>query len=204
MEALPARYLRARAYLQSLPAGLDSFPECRVRAEVYTDVRESFPELGKDTSLPPRVSAYFKGHHDKQWISEVLGQVINLLARDSLPGDDAFLDYTYGLNQRLFQSSFLRHLMRLVTPTLIVMGAAQRWGTLHEGTTLTAGKIVRKSDGNRTTGTLHFPAGLYPELFLRALVPAFRAGIDGARAEHAEVRLVRVEPTLAEYEIAWR
>jgi len=204
MDVLPPRYAHARAYLESLPSGLDSFPKCRVRAEVYTDVRGRFPDLARDAQLPPRVIAYFKGHHDGHWMPEVLGQVVNLLARDSLPSDRAFLDYTYELNQHLFQSSILRHLMRLVTPTFVVMGAAQRWSALHEGSSLTAGKIARKSDGNRTSGTLQFPPGLFPELFLHALVSAFRAGIDGARAEHGDVRLVRIERDLAEYEIEWR
>jgi hypothetical protein len=202
---LSSRYPRARSYLKSLPQGFDSFPDCRARGEVFDDVRMHFPELGRDPMLPPVIAGFFKGEYANRWMPEVVGQVVNLMIRDAaLPTDDALLKWSYETSSRLFRDSPFRVLMKLVSPTLLVMGAAQRWSALHAGSTLESGKVERTEDGSATSGLLRFPAGLFPELFLRALAPAFQAAVENARARNVAVNLRRFSSTDAEYRITWR
>jgi hypothetical protein len=130
--------------MKSLPQGLETFPECRVRGEVFDDVRLRFPEIGRDPMLPGVVTAFFKGEYSNRWMPEVVGQTVNLMIRDAaLPTDDAFHKWSYETSSRLFRDSPFRVLMKLVSPTLLVMGAAQRWSAMHAGTTLEAGKVER-------------------------------------------------------------
>ena len=202
---LSSRYPRARAYVKSLPQGFDSFPECRARGEVFDDVRLRFPEIGRDPTLPDAIAGFFKGEYMNRWMPEVVGQAVNLMIRDAaLPTDDALLKWSYETSSRLFRDSPFRVLMKLVSPTLLVMGAAQRWSALHAGTTLEAGKVERTGDGSATSGLIRFPSGLFPELFLRALAPAFQAAVENARARNAAVDLRRFSSTEAEYRITWR
>ena len=202
---LSSRYPRARAYVKSLQQGLDSFPECRARGEVFDDVRLRFPEIGRDPMLPGVITGFFKGEYMNRWMPEVVGQTVNLMIRDvSLPTDDALFKWSYETSSRLFRDSPFRVLMKLVSPTLLVMGAAQRWSALHAGTTLVAGKVERTEDGSATSGLLRFPGGLFPELFLRALAPAFQAAVENARARNVTVVLRRSSSTDAEYRTTWR
>jgi hypothetical protein len=202
---LSSRYPRARAYVRSLPQGLDSFPDCRARGEVFEDVRLHFREMGRDPMLPAVITSFFKGEFTNRWMPEVVGQAVNLLIRDAgLPTVDALLKWSYETSSRLFRDSPFRVLMKLVSPTLLVMGAAQRWSALHAGTTLGAGKVERTEEGSATSGLLRFPSGLFPELFLRALAPAFQAAVENARARNVVVGLRRFSGTDAEYRITWR
>jgi hypothetical protein len=202
---LSSRYPRARAYVKSLSQGLDSFPDCRVRGEVFDDVRLRFTEIGRDPMLPPVIAGFFKGEYANRWMPEVVGQAVNLMVRDAaLPTDDALLKWSYETSSRLFRDSPFRVLMKLVSPTLLVMGAAQRWSALHAGTSLEAGKVERTEGGSATSGLLRFPAGLFPELFLRMLAPAFQAAVENARARDVAVNVARFSNTDAEYRITWR
>jgi hypothetical protein len=191
--------------MKSLPRGLESFPECRARGEVFDDVRLRFSEIGRDPMLPGVVTGFFKGEYANRWMPEVVGQTVNLMIRDvALQTDDALFKWSYETSSRLFRDSPFRVLMKLVSPTLLVMGAAQRWSALHEGTALEAGKVERIEGGSATTGLLRFPAGLFPALFLRTLVPAFQAAVENARARDVAVALRHFSNTDAEYRITWR
>ena len=136
---------------------------------------------------------------------EVLGQIVNLMIRDAaLPSDEAVLKWSYETSARFFNESPFRLLVRLLSPTLLVMGATQRWNAVHEGTELRTTRVARTDGVSRTTGTLKFPEGLFPELFLRGLVPAFQVAVESARATDVSARLAAFSPTEARYEIAWR
>jgi hypothetical protein len=205
MGELSPRYPRARAYLAALPNGFDTFPKCRARGEVYDDVRLHFPELGQDPTLPQPVIDFFKGRYEKEWMPEVLGQVVNLMIRDAaLPSDEAVLKWSYETSTRFFCDSPFRLLVRLLSPTLLVMGATQRWTAVHEGTELKTTPAARTDGVSRTTGRLTFPEGLFPELFLRGLALAFQVAVESARATEVSTRLASFSSTGAQYEIEWR
>jgi hypothetical protein len=205
MHELSPKYPRARAYLAALPGGFDAFPKCRARGEVYDDVRLRFPDLGRDPSLPEPVIDFFRGRFEKDWMPEVLGQVVHLMIRDqALSTDEAILKWSHETNARFFRDSPFRLLVRLLSPTLLVMGAAQRWTALHEGSELRTTRVTQTDGISRTSGVLTFPDGLFPELFLRVLVPAFQVAVEAARAKDVSVRLAASSSTGATYEIQWR
>jgi hypothetical protein len=200
-----ARFPLATAYVEGLPAGSNSFPSCRVRALVFEAIAKDFPQLGQSELPDPLLGALLRGQLDPNtWIPEVTGQIANLMVREECFETEAeFHAWTYGLNSRMFDKPFLRSVMRLMSPTLLVMGAAKRWSMVHEGTRLNS-TPVRDAGGRKlTTGELRFPAGLFHASFLEALTPAFSAALAVARGRDVKVRLAHSGAGTADYEVSW-
>lgn len=198
------RFPSASAYLSGLPKGLDSFPECRVRVLVFEHIGRQYPELARDAPPGP-ISDLLAGSLDSSnWVPEVVGQVANLMVRDAcLPSDEAYCDWTYEMSLLSFGKPLLRQLMRLISPSLLVLGAAKRWSALHVGTELGTSSVHNLGERSEVAGQLRFPRGLFPELFLIGLCPAFRAALSLARGRAIRVELGARTEVSAEYVVSW-
>jgi hypothetical protein len=197
------RFPRAAAYYASLPAGLDSFPDCLALTETYDGVRDYLSEHGGVGELPGPVADYLAGRvPKKQWGPEVVPMVLQMILFDIL-GEDATMQWFYEDATRIFKGPIMRYMMRLVSPTLVVMGASSRWNALRRGTALTADPVQKTPDRLRTTARLAFADGLYPHIYLRALEQSFTAALDGARGRDVQVALAEVLPGEARYYVSW-
>jgi hypothetical protein len=194
----------ASAYLQSLPAGLNSFPNCRVRALVFEHIGRRYPELSRAVPPGPLAALLGSALDSSSWVPEVVGQVANLMLRDAcLESDEAYCDWTYEVSLVSFEKPLLRQLMRLMSPGLLVFGAAKRWGAVHSGTELTTSGVRNDGEQSEVTGRLRFPPGLFPDLFLMGLCPAFRAALSMARGRDIQVKLEGRTATAADYLVSW-
>jgi len=202
----PQRFPRAAGYLAALPAGLGGHPQCLARVTIAESHHRDHATIAREARLPPSVGALFEGTVDPDaWIPEVVFQAANLMVRDTrFDSDEAFFEWTYETSRELFDKPVLRTLMRLMSPTLIVLGSTKRWGAFHKGSMLTAGAITNRGPLASVESVLAFPAGLFPSLFLRGLERAFAAALVGARAKDPAVRLVDESHTGARYEVTWR
>jgi hypothetical protein len=198
----PARWPHATAFLDALPQGFDSFPECECLRETYEGARARVREGGDPGALPGPVQRYFDEDEDRKWIPEVIGLTLQMMMFD-LEGEEAGVQWFYDDAKRIFEGPIMRFLMKLMSPTLVVMGASSRWGALRRGSTLTASPVKKDTEHNRAIATLEFPDGLYPELFLRGLEQSFKAAVDGARGNDVDVKLTNIEPGRAAYEVTW-
>jgi hypothetical protein len=200
----PARFPLASAYLASLPKGLDSFPQCRVRVLVFEPIGKAYPALAEGVAAGP-VAALLRGAvTSNDWVPEVVGQVANLMLRDACLASDAeYFDWSYRASEVSFDKPLVRNLIRLISPTLLVMGAARRWSTLHDGTQLETTPVVAAGERWQTIGRLRFPAGLFPPLFLQGLTAAFSAAMALARGRSIEVALRDQTATSADYVVTW-
>jgi hypothetical protein len=214
----PARLPRAAAYLSSLPQGLQSFPRCRVRDVTVEPYARAFGALAEEPGLPTPVVDIFAGVGGGPTYPEVVFQLVHLVVRDRVFDDDApFYEWIFDANAQLFDRPILRSLMRLVSPTLIVLGAAKRWGAFHDGSELTADRVVVSGDRAETFSHLRYPSGLFSNVFLRGLEHVFMAALLSSRARAPRVKLARVEDigpgslsgtpseslALASYEVSW-
>lgn len=129
---------------------------------------------------------------------------MNLAVRDvSFQDDQGFLDRTTAWSRELLDKPLLRHLMRLMAPTLVVTGAAKRWRTVHQGSELST-ELLEDADGRgRARARLKFPERLLPEMFLKSLVGVYGAAVSGARGRDTRVELVSLSSTHAEYGVSW-
>jgi hypothetical protein len=210
---------RAAAYIASLPHGLQSFPGCRVRDVTVEPYVRAFGALAHEPGLPAPMAELFAGITSGPTYPEVVFQAAHLAVRDRVFSDDEpFYEWIFNANALLFDKPFLRNLMRLVSPTLIVLGAARRWAAFHDGSELYADRLVTGSERAETSSHLKYPAGLFSEVFLRGLEQAFMAALLASRAREPRVRLARVEDagrgpmggdpranlSVATYEVSWR
>jgi hypothetical protein len=198
------RFPSASAYLTNLPKGLESFPECRVRVLVFEHIGRQYPELVRDVEPGPLASLLAGTLDSSGWVPEVVGQVANLMVRDAcLPSDDAYCDWTYEMSLISFGKPLLRQLMRLMSPALLVLGSAKRWSALHTGSELGTSAVRTNGDRNEVVGRLRFPPGIFSELFLIGLCPAFRAALSLARGRDIRVELGQRTDVNAEYVVSW-
>jgi hypothetical protein len=165
-----------------------------------------FGQLATEPSLPEPIADLLRGRlAGRVWVPETLFQAVHLVVRDLAFSDDpSFFRWVFETNAALFDKPLLRNLMRLLSPTLIVIGAARRWATFHQGSELTAGHVVRSDEGDETVARLRYPQGLFPIIFLEGLEHAFLAAISAARGKGARVKLGKVDLTEAEYRVTWR
>jgi hypothetical protein len=216
----PARLPRAAEYLASLPQGLDSFPGCRVRDITVEPYASAFGHLAGEGGLPAPVADLLRGIASGPWYPEVVFQVAHLVVRDRVFDDDAsFFEWIFNANALVFEKPILRNLMRLVSPTLVVLGATKRWGTFHAGSELTAERLRATGERAETLAHLKHPAGVFSRVFLLGLERVFLASLLASRARDPQVKLGRVEPAgsvalgeglpntnlaIATYAVSWR
>jgi hypothetical protein len=200
-----AAYPRAAAYVASLPYGLASYPDCRVHAPTFEPHRRDFGTLAALPGLPEPVRQILSGRvKEDAWVPAVAFQVANLLVRDAgLPSDEAYCKWVFDTSREMFDKPLVRRLMRLISPTLVVMGSAKRWGTFHQGSSLVS-LPVREVDGRaEASARLTFPTDLFPPLFLMGLPSAFHAAVVGARGNDVRAALRSAGRESAEFVVSW-
>jgi hypothetical protein len=206
----PVRLPRTAAYLASLPEGLESFAACKVRDITVEPYARSFGSLAGEPGLPRPVSDMLAGRFAGAWLPEAVFQVVHLVVRDCAFDDDApFHEWLLKANEQVFDKPILRNLMRLVSPTLIVLGATRRWSTFHTGSELSAARVVVAGDRSETVARLQYPAGLFPWPFLLGLEQSFIAGLAASRARDARVKLLAGDGAdgasgEARYAVSWK
>lgn len=191
-------------YLGALPAGLESHPACTVHESVLDAYVRDHAALATERDLPEAVRHLFAGP-SRGWVSEVRFQAAHLAVLDQrFGGNEQSLDqWTRRTTEELFDKPFARVLMRLMSPTLLILGSARRWKTFHQGSTLHAGPATDLGDRSSVESELRFPSGLMSDVFLRGLCIAFGVALESSRAQAPRVDLVDVRPEVARYRIEW-
>lgn len=195
------RFPSARRYLDALPAGLDSFPDLRVHTEALGLVREIVP--GPYDDVPGALGAYFRYEIDDAWVPEVLGQCTTLMLCDTI-GEAALISRSRELAQRLYSGRVLRHLIRLLSPTLLIMGTQRRWAVLRRGTEMTS-TPTKKVDGyNRGEIVVSAPHPVFTATFGRALQPVIEVAVESANGKDPSVEIAENTPTRMRFVGHWR
>ena len=201
------RFPRAAAYLATLPEGLASYPTYKVRDMVLEPYVEKFAALAGEPGLPTEVADMLAGRARGQWMSEVHFQVAHLVVRDRGFADDGPLfEWAQRAASQTFDRPILRNLMRLVSPTLVVLGASKRWSAFHSGSELTADKVVESGGRAGCTARLRYPPHLFAPLFLVTLEHSFSVALAASRARDPQVKALSTgsELGVTEYALSWR
>lgn len=124
-------------YLERLPRGLSSHPECQVKASVYRDalashglesvISELPRELRELVLEPPPVSS---------WVPEVYANSIMMAIRDvhfepGTVGVTAYSEWTRQRNLLLLTRPLYRALFLLLSPERLLKGLQRRWGAFR-------------------------------------------------------------------------
>jgi hypothetical protein len=198
------RFPNVSRYLASLPAGLAAFPECEIQTDSFSYLRRTHPELAKVSGLPAELARVVSGEDRRDWLPEVWGNLLYLALRDTAFTDDAaFLTWARESSAETYNKLWARALMHVISPTLIVMGAAKRWSLFHRGSTLTPEKATPENGRISIRGILSYPTGLYDELLLKRYGKAFEAAVIAAKAKEPGAALESIEPGRAVYRMSW-
>jgi hypothetical protein len=196
----PAALPLAAAYLARLPEGLDSYPSCLVRTEVTQLLLEKFPHVLDHPGVAPAFADRLREELGRgEWMSEATGVAVRMVTRDSIFQNDAeYDDWALEMSRELYTRRVYRVLMYLISPSLVILGAARRWNAFRQGTTLVATPHSRGGDIE-----LAFPPHLYTPLVLGGLGQAFRAALEAARARNAKITLGEAQVDRARWSVTW-
>lgn len=185
------RYLHT--YLASLPDGMRSFPKCQVRGEVLDHTLDWLGEVNGtlDPVLRDWVRSYRPLGRAMEWVPEVLLNCVSLqVADEGYPSGQAWLNDVYRRQRAIYQTPLYRALLLVLSPTLLMMGASDRWKAYRRGSTLAVDKWTKTPAGRKTTATLEHPPGLHTELHLLSLAQALVAAVDASGAKGSKLELL--------------
>jgi hypothetical protein len=197
-EALRPRFPRLMGYLDALPAGIHSYPECRARSGIQQTFLQAMPATAGEMDsfvvalLRPSARAY---------IPEVVLNASILAMADATRMTDAkFLEWNRATNREMFGSVLYRALMAIFSPAQLIERAPARWESFHPGTTLT----VKSTSSHEGRCELTFPERLFTPLLLEMLGGAMAAALEHARARDVTLEVGTATTTAAEFVARWR
>jgi len=192
------RFVRVQDYLDALPSGLDSYPDCLARSGLAQSFVEAAPRGREwlDPVVAELVPAPVRG-----WVPEVRF-LSALLAVGDAAGmtDDQLLSWNRETNHALYRGLLYRALMAMFSPAALIERAPGRWASFHRGTSLS---VVPDGPG-RAVGVLSYPPRLFTPLLLQCYVGAFAAGFEHARGHDVTVELSSTGEREARFLARWR
>ncbi len=190
-------------YLERLPAGLASYPDCRAKGAMLRDLLHSRPldadapelhdELRSFVRTPPAVSS---------WMPETAYVALTMTIYGKYFGGSdiaRFTQWICDLNVTMFRTPLYRILFVLMSPERLLFGIAKRWNTFHLGSSLT----VLERGANAVLLELEYPPHLFSEAMAHAFAGSATAAVQVAGGRNAASHLESVTPTHARYWMRW-
>ena len=195
-----------QSYLEQLPLGVASHPECEAKASVLRNalasrslahVLDELPAPVRELVVdPPPVSA---------WVREVHALVAMVAIRDvHFPagpvGLSEYEEWTHQRNRELLLRPLYRALFLVLSPDRLLDGMQKRWHHFRRGTSI---ELIERERG-RATVRIRFPSNLYEETVFVGLRGALRAALEAAGAHAIEIETENAGVRDARYRLAWR
>lgn len=198
------RLPRLAAYFDRLPDGLASHPNAQLKSDSLDHMRASYPGMLDEVVVPQPMIDIFTNRQPGEWVPEVIGSSLHLACRDlAFQDDESYLDWSYESSGALFNKPLYRVIMHVLSPTLVIMGAAKRWATFHQGSELKPGPASKEGSRVTVQGILSHPGGLFPLLVLQTFARAFEAAVAATRALNPRATLEQSSDTETRYLLSW-
>lgn len=189
-------------YIQALPDGLASYPQCQQKGSILRSVFDGVDtgplvdvlprELAQLLRTPPPAS---------EWVQEAAATAIYMAGADVLWGDEVFVSNAYKNNYALLDSTMYRILFRLVGARRLLSKSGSNWALFHRGTSL----ALRSFDdvGRCAMVELESPVNHLPALLAEGYGTALRAATE--IAGHARVQCVceSHSETITRFRVRW-
>lgn len=190
---------RLSSYLDELPAGLGSYPECEAKASLLRALLEACPPLHQ-ARLPAELSELLlRPPGANSWIPEVHLVAAHLVIAEALGlSDEEMLERTYQANRALTRSPMYRALARVASPMMLLRGAKAGWGLLHRGVHLTL-----QADSGRARVVLTHPPNLYNRLAHESAARGFCAVVEAAHGRAVTAELEQSLPSGTSLMLRW-
>lgn len=197
-----ATFPRLARYLDQLPVGLDSYPECLARGAVARSRLDGRPIRDlTEGALPPALLRYFREPPaNTSWIPHVHMLSIALAIADWYRmSDEQYFQWAYQSNKQMLTGVIYRLLMSISSPALLLSLASARWSALHRGTILE----VEDNADRKATVVLRFPPRLFDGFFVRSYGHIFKAVLELSNAKAVEWEVVEVTITTGRLHCRW-
>ncbi|MEZ4371839.1 MAG: hypothetical protein R3B07_13480 [Polyangiaceae bacterium] len=190
---------RLTSYLGNLPGGLDSYPDCTVKASLLRALLVACPPLHDLQLRGPLRDLLLDPPGANSWIPETHFVAAHLAIADGLGlTTEDMLQRTYQANKSLTSSAMYRALASVASPALLLRGAKAGWGLLHRGVHLTL-----HAEKERARLVLTHPPNLYNSLAHESAAWGFRAVVEAAQGSNVQASLEQSLPTGASVLVAW-
>lgn len=203
----PDRFPVTARFLERLPAGVHSHPQCLVKASVLRDVVDSKPLAPADLECLPQevVQLVVEPRPLSAWIPEVHALTAMLAVRDlhfapGTVGLKAYERWTRERNRRLLGRPLYRALFLLLSPTRLLRGVGRRWSMFRQGSTL---EMLSQEPGKASLQVV-YPSFLFDDTVARGLTGALVAATELAGGREAEVEIQSVAEQRTKFEIRWK
>lgn len=192
---------RLAQYLASLPQGLASHPAAVTKADFSLILRRYLAPCSDKVGVPEPVRALLTTPwRAGDWIPTCHYVALCALARDQVwTTEEAYHLGMMAVATEMYQGPIHRALFIMFGPSLVAMGAARRWGTLHKGTELVVKRQLKESVELETT----FPPRLFTEESVRSLGAAFCAIAVASHGKDTSFQLLDLGETSARMLIGW-
>lgn len=197
------QFPETEAYLAQLPDGLDSHPQCQVKASLYRSALEARPvPAAAIEELPPvlgRMAAH--PHPVSAWVPEVHSlALVTAVSEATCASLEDFERLSYLRQRRLFDSPLYRIAVRLATPNLLLRTATLRWRSIHRGT---AWEVDENRPGFARMSMRH-PPHLWSTRARVGLTAGFRALVDLCGGRGSVVSVADASESHMTLEGSWR
>lgn len=187
---------RLQAYVNSLPDGFQSFPECQGKASLFAIALQLQPVTNLPPGVPPHLQKYFDTKlPPNQWVPELDYCLFSLLMAEIHNWDNVGMRRFWNrVMDHINNSAMYGLLFRFLSARMLVTTVASRWSSFHKGTTCVAEKTAEG-----LVITLGWPAGLFPELIVHGYLGVFDSLAAHSRLFKGSVELLASTSTSARY-----
>lgn len=195
-----ARFPQLAAYLDQLPDGLASYPECKAKGSLLLTAIEEHDVSEIGDGLPDELAEVFRRPPlAGVWVPAPFSDAVFYVFVDLLyPTLEETLAWTYERTIRGTQSKLYRALTSVASPWALLRIGTAAHGLFQKGTDL---HVVKTPDGADLR--LSHPPFLHGGFNHASNTAALRAVLETTGAKNAVVEMVSSEPTEALYRARW-
>ncbi len=190
------------AYLESLPSGLESYPEYTQKASVYRQAFRRRYAAALTPVLPaPLARLLTEPLPISAWLPEVHANALFVALYETLYSEEEpFLRDGRETGRKLFNGPLYKILMALTSPAVIVRRAKAGWTAMHRGIALDAQLAGDHAAAVRVT----FPHQLVPRVVALTYASAFHAALEAAGGKRVVCALTTHTAEHALYDATWK
>ena len=198
-----SRFAHTFAYIDSLPEGLESHPDCHTKAAIYRSYLErspidaellgELPEPLADLLVHPRVVS--------TWLPAVHSLALTMVFRDLFaPEHDSFAEFVRTSTAEMYSTPMYRVLMVAMNPQRLLKAASLRWTQFNRGSKMT----VLPTGETSARVEFDFPSHLYSRSHHAGLQGAYEAALAVAGAKAIETAIDRFGEERLVFDFRWR
>lgn len=195
------RFPTLAAYLDRLPEGLDSYPECQAKCSLMMSALDDYSLDACLAGLPADLADLVQNPPPRvEWIPQVHFRAVLRAIRDHyFASAEEFVAWSYGAQHRMLSGPLYRILFSVIGTDRLLRNVHSRWTHFHRGIQLD----VEKGD-HSVDGCFRFPAHMYTQIDLEATMLGIRAALELVGAHEVATTVIEVRETLARGRLSWR